>query len=226
MKKTFFLLLLLIMLLPLAADDNGSKSETLRLSLTVRNVVYVGVTDSKVSSSIVPTNNLGIIRFTFDPYNKIWRTNSAYLYVISFISDKVTVTLTPGHLKNGADNDNTIPYTAKATKMTSNSDCKTLSISSKGSSFTGLDPVTDKDGNIVTDNDGNIKTYDYGTLVSESGVTRTVTDENGKVTTTTYNYTNPRVMSWEFLMEIDASSVTPVASQYTATFTMTITASE
>lgn len=222
MKKTFFLLLLLIMLLPLAADDNGSKSETLRLSLTVRNVVYVGVTDSKVSSSIVPTNNLGIIRFTFDPYNKIWRTNSAYLYVISFISDKVTVTLTPGHLKY--DDDNTIPYTAKATKMTSNSDCETLSFSSDGSNFKGLKTGT------YTDTDENGKevtyTYNYGTLVSESGVTRTVTDENGKVTTTKYNYTNPRVMSWEFLMEIDASSVTPVASQYKATFTMTITASE
>lgn len=216
MKKTFFLLLLLIMLLPLAADDNGSKSETLRLSLTVRNVVYVGVTDSKVSSSIVPTNNLGIIRFTFDPYNKIWRTNSAYLYVISFISDKVTVTLTPGHLKNGADNDNTIPYTAKATKMTSNSDCETLSFSSDGSKFEGLKTGT------YTDTDENGKevtyTYNYGTLVSESGVK----DGDGNET----KYTNPRVMSWEFLMEIDASSVTPVASQYKATFTMTITASD
>lgn len=205
MKKIFLLLILSLILFPLSsADTTGSKSETVRLSLTVRNVVYVGVTDSAISSSIVPDSNLGVVRFSFNPYDKVWRTDNAYLYVISFVKNKVKVTLTPSHLANEATPTNTLPYTATVSSMTSNSDCKSFEFKSTGRAFTSSSP------------DFVVNYYygsSYGTLVTESG-------PGGTATT----YTEPRVMSWEFQMEIDAASVTPLASQYKATYTMTISA--
>lgn len=203
MKKIFLLLILSLILFPLSsADTTGSKSETVRLSLTVRNVVYVGVTDSAISSSIVPDSNLGVVRFSFNPYDKVWRTDNAYLYVISFVKNKVKVTLTPSHLANEATLTNTLPYTATVSSMTSNSDCKSFVFKSTGSAFTS------SSSDFVVQTSGS-----YGTLVTESG-------PGGTATT----YTEPRVMSWEFQMEIDAASVTPLASQYKATYTMTISA--
>lgn len=204
MKKIFLLLILSLLLLPVsAADTTGSKSETVRLSLTVRNVVYVGVTDSAISSSIVPDSNLGVVRFSFNPYDKVWRTDNAYLYVISFVKNKVKVTLTPSHLVNTTTTTNTLPYTATVSSMTSNSDCKSFEFKSTGSAFTSSSSA------FVVNTYGS----SYGTLVTESG-------PGGSATT----YTEPRVMSWEFQMEIDAAGVTPLASQYKATYTMTISA--
>ncbi len=204
MKRIFLLLIFLLLLFPLAsADTTGSKSETVRLSLTVRNVVYVGVTDSAISSSIVPDSNLGVVRFSFNPYDKVWRTSNAYLYVISFVKDKVQVTLTPSHLANTATSTNTIPYTATVSSMTSNSDCNSFEFKSTGSAYTSSSSAF-----VVG------TSRSYGTLVKESG-------PDGD---STKNYTEPRVMSWEFQMEIDAAGVTPLASEYKAVYTMTISA--
>ncbi len=194
MKKFIQILIFVLLIIsPVFAGNDTtvdtSTEETVRLSLTVRNVVYVGVTNSAISSSIVPTTNLKDIKFKFNQYTKKWRLESAYIYVISFISSKVKVTLTPATLTNSESH--SLDYSATVSSMNESSDCKTFS-------FTSSDTKAQ-------------------TLVEENGSSdKTVYDEtNGE-------YLKPRVMCWEFDMEIDASKVQPQAKIYTAAFTLTI----
>ncbi len=90
MKKAFvFTIILLFLVSALPADVNG---ETLRLSATVKNVVYIGVTRKAITSSIVPVT-IDNIAFSFNPNTGKWESNEAYIYIISFVPYALNVKL-------------------------------------------------------------------------------------------------------------------------------------
>lgn len=90
MKKTLvFILIFFCLVFGLSADANG---ETLRLSATVENVVYIGITRKAITSSIVP-ETINNIAFSFNPNTGKWESNEAYIYIISFVKYPLKVTL-------------------------------------------------------------------------------------------------------------------------------------
>lgn len=89
MKKTAVFILILLLLVSALHADTG---ETLRLSATVKNVVYIGVTSKAITSSIVP-DTINNIAFSFNPNTGKWESNEAYIYVISFVPYALKVTL-------------------------------------------------------------------------------------------------------------------------------------
>ena len=90
MKKIIVFVLLVLILFPVFSNTNG---ETLRLSATVKNVVYIGVTTKALTSSIVPDTTIDNIGFEFNPNTAKWETHEAYIYVISFVKNALNVTL-------------------------------------------------------------------------------------------------------------------------------------
>lgn len=94
MKKSVIIIsILLLVTMCLFAQTRNSFSDTLRLSLTVVNKVYVGVSNTSVNSSIVPKDNVKQLSFSYDPTRGEWRTNSVYIYAISFVSSPIKLSL-------------------------------------------------------------------------------------------------------------------------------------
>ena len=201
-KILLFLMLALLSFVPLYAADGTtttttgettsdfvSVSNSVKLSVTVTNRVYVGVTKSQISSSIVPSSDdrISEIKFSFDHLNKKWVTDDAYLYAISFIKQKVKITLTPAKLTSGSS---VLPYTLDLTTSSSNCSGKTLTVTSSSSS-TALAAFTICDEKDIAAED----------------------------------LEKPRVMTWRFRMEVDASNSSSTTNQYSADFIMAITSS-
>lgn len=140
MKKTaVFTLILLLFVSALPADVNG---ETLRLSATVENVVYIGITRKAITSSIVPVT-IDNIAFSFNPTTGKWESNEAYIYIISFVPYALNVTLSSsatGLTKvTGSDGPTILQYTGSVTAMNNSvTHMVTSSITfTKGSTTTG-----------------------------------------------------------------------------------------
>lgn len=140
MKKAFvFTVILLFLVSALPADVNG---ETLRLSATVENVVYIGVTRKAITSSIVP-NTINNIAFSFNPNTGKWESNEAYIYIISFVPYALKVELSSKSKGLKRDKGNSGPellqYTGAATAM--NNDGPGMDVESidfkKGSQVSG-----------------------------------------------------------------------------------------
>ncbi len=216
MRKVILLLILLLLIfIPLYAADGDTSGSTgtsgtsettetadtskfvpvknsVRIAVTVRNRVYVGVTRSAVSSSIVPSASERIgtsdkpITFSFDPYTKTWNTEDAYIYAISFVTKKVKITLTPAKLESSSGD--VLPYTLDlVTASTNCSGVSGRSVTSSSTSKTGLAPITIADESSADS--------DY--------------------------LKKPRVMTWQLKMEIDAeANASKTTSEYKATFIM------
>ncbi len=193
MKKTAVFILILLLLVSALHADTG---ETLRLSATVKNVVYIGVTRKAITSSIVP-ETINNIAFSFNPNTGKWESNEAYIYVISFVPYALEVKLSSnstglGRTK-GTEGPSTLNYSGSVTAM--NNSSATMTTSSI-TSFT--------EGNKTTDE----------TLYKES--------LTGGVT----GFTDPRVRSWKFSVVIDPSKYTnpyiPSGNEYQETFTLSI----
>lgn len=117
MKKVLILLIILFLVTPLFAETYTETNikEDLKLSLTIANVVYFGVTDQAINSSIVPTNNYSEVNLTFDPDTHTYRMKTMYFYVLSFVESSVKVTLATTKLKLNSKNATTLNYTATVT---------------------------------------------------------------------------------------------------------------
>ena len=110
MKKFLSIIILLIISVSVlfAADDTtptGMK-ESVRLSVTTTNTVYLGVSSQKVVSSIFPSSSIiNEEKFYYDPKAMLWYSPSLFFFVISFVKDKLKVTLkTPSGLENETNN--------------------------------------------------------------------------------------------------------------------------
>ena len=78
--------------------------QTVRLSVTTSNTVFLGVAANEVNSSILP-NTIDSVTFGYNPQKMNWETPSVYFFVISFVKDKLKVTLkTPSGLENETNN--------------------------------------------------------------------------------------------------------------------------
>lgn len=93
MKKIIVCILLVLTLLPVFSKEEKKTGEAMRLSLTISNVVYVGVAESAVQSTIVPTKNISNVYFYFNPSNGKWETYDCYIYIISFVSNAVSLSI-------------------------------------------------------------------------------------------------------------------------------------
>ena len=74
--------------------------QTVRLSVTTSNTVFLGVAANEVNSSILP-DTIDSVTFGYNPQKMNWETPSVYFFVISFVKDRLEVTLqTPSSLVN------------------------------------------------------------------------------------------------------------------------------
>lgn len=75
-------------------------TESVRLSVTTTNTVYLGVSSQKVVSSIFPSSSIiNEEKFYYDPKAMLWYSPSLFFFVISFVDLPLTITLTtPGTL--------------------------------------------------------------------------------------------------------------------------------
>lgn len=130
MKRILVSALLLLLLVTAIAAENV-KGETLRLSATVTNCVYVGVTKKALTSSIVPTGTIDNIGFEFNAKTGKWETHEAYIYVISFVANPLKVeinsTATTLSRTNGDDGSTTLEYTGTVTPVNSSVTGQTVS---------------------------------------------------------------------------------------------------
>ena len=107
MKKFLLLLITAFTVLNIYPSEVASSirkdaTQTVRLSVTTYNTVYLGVTENEVNSSIIP-KSISETSFIYNPRTLNWETDSFYFYVISFVAVPLTVTLTPcGPLTNGS----------------------------------------------------------------------------------------------------------------------------
>lgn len=207
MKKSLICILIALFSLTAAFSSTVDSTETLRLSLTVTNVVYVGVTDQAITSSIVPSTNYTTIGFYFNPSTGKWETEDAYIYVISFVSNPITVTLQNtamvkvGDSATGGSPDS-LTYTGTATAVDSS---KTYEKSN--SIKFGTDSTVAQDIYVETE----------PTFVVVSGNT---TKEVKK-------FIEARIKSWQFNVVVDpnnygSTTVINTGAKYQATFTLTI----
>ena len=78
--------------------------QTVRLSVTTSNTVFLGVAANEVNSSILP-DTIDSVTFGYNPQKMNWETPSVYFFVISFVKDRLEVTLqTPSSLVNETNN--------------------------------------------------------------------------------------------------------------------------
>ena len=107
MKKFILLLITAFTVLNIYPSEVASSirenaTQTVRLSVTTYNTVYLGVAENEVNSSIIP-KSISETSFIYNPRTMNWETDSFYFYVISFVAVPLTVTLTPcGPLTNGS----------------------------------------------------------------------------------------------------------------------------
>ncbi len=119
-----FLVLMLFMLIVISSvfsveEKFTEVNSTVKLSVTVQNVVYLGLANKAVTSFVIPEagNRIGEIGFTFDQYSSEWVTTSAYIYAISFVSKYVTIKLSPTTMDAVGDSNSHLNYTLNVTSM-------------------------------------------------------------------------------------------------------------
>ena len=105
MKKFLLLLITAFTVLNIYPSEVASSirkdaTQTVRLSVTTYNTVYLGVAENEVNSSIIP-KSISETSFIYNPRTLNWETDSFYFYVISFVTVPLKVTLFPcGPLTN------------------------------------------------------------------------------------------------------------------------------
>ena len=105
MKKFILLLITAFTVLNIYPSEVASSirenaTQTVRLSVTTSNTVYLRVEENEVNSSIIP-KSISETSFIYNPRTMNWETNSFYFYVISFVAVPLEVTLFPcGPLTN------------------------------------------------------------------------------------------------------------------------------
>lgn len=132
MKKFLLLLITAFTVLNVFPSEVASSirkdaTQTVRLSVTIYNTVYLGVAENEVNSSIIP-KSISETSFIYNPRTMNWETDSFHFYVISFVTMPLKVTLTPcGPLTNGSTSSvvewkntaSSFPYTMTSSTSTS-----------------------------------------------------------------------------------------------------------
>ena len=104
MKKILliFILFLTSISFLFSSDDTTltGMTESVRLSVTTSNTVYLGVSSQKVVSSIFPSSSIiNEEKFYYDPKAMLWYSPSLFFFVISFVNIPLEISITvPGNL--------------------------------------------------------------------------------------------------------------------------------
>ena len=109
MRRLFLLIVLSLVFLVFAAQPKNVE-QSLRLSVTTTNTVYFGVSSKEQTSSIFPSDSVipyeTGIGFKYNPLTMNWETNSVYFFLLSFVQDRIKMTITPpGPLKDSGNTD-------------------------------------------------------------------------------------------------------------------------
>ena len=209
MKKLIIVLFLVLSLTVVYAGtipsgyEQSDVREDLKLSVTIDNAVYFGVTDKAINSSIVPTKSYSQVDLKFDSNTHTYKMDTLYFYVLSFVSYPIKVTLT-------------------STKMTlytkTGKDSAGKAIYSENSSQTLELDYTASVKNTKKDNVNAAE--DCKSITSITGeATNTLVSETGS------GYMDPRVMEWQFELALSSKNQTYELDSdniYAATFTMTV----
>ena len=107
MRRLFLLIVLSLVFLVFAAQPKNVE-QSLRLSVTTTNTVYFGVSSKEQTSSIFPSDSVipyeTGIGFKYNPLTMNWETNSVYFFLLSFVQNRIKMTITPpGPLKGKTD---------------------------------------------------------------------------------------------------------------------------
>lgn len=99
MKRILVLALSLIISTLLFAAQPKNVEQSLRLSITTTNTVYFGVSKKDQTSSIFPSDSVipyeKGIGFKYNPKTMNWETESVYFFLLSFVQNRVKMTITP-----------------------------------------------------------------------------------------------------------------------------------
>ena len=98
MKKHILLFLIALSSLSFLFSEDikpeGMK-ESVRLSVTTTNTVYLGVSSQKVVSSIFPSSSIiDEEKFYYNPKEMLWYSPSLFFFVISFVDLPLDISLT------------------------------------------------------------------------------------------------------------------------------------
>lgn len=93
MKKVIMVLSLFFLFVAYSLSSEPLSTSSVALNVTTKNYVYAGVSSANVRSSIVPSTNLSEITFKYVPDSKRWESTPTYIYCISFVSKKVTLSI-------------------------------------------------------------------------------------------------------------------------------------
>ena len=108
MRRLFLLIVLSLVFLVFAAQPKNVE-QSLRLSVTTTNTVYFGVSSKEQTSSIFPKDDSVIpyetgLGFKYNPKTMNWETDSVYFFLLSFVQNRIKMTITPpGPLKGKTD---------------------------------------------------------------------------------------------------------------------------
>ena len=204
MKKLIIVLFLVLSLMTVYAGSTAGYTqsdvrEDLKLSATIANVVYFGVTDKAINSSIVPTNNYNKVELKFDSNTHTYKIDTLYFYVLSFVSYPINVTLTSTALTLYDSSGNVVKKSGKSVTL----------------DYTASVKNTKKDN-----------VYAAGDCKSIPSITSALTPtEPNLVKETGKSYQNPRVMGWQFDFALNSTATEfdlASGNYYAATFTMTV----
>ena len=99
MKRMMLLIGVLSLSISLFATQPKNVEQSLRLSVTTTNTVYFGVSEKEQTSSIFPKDSVipyeTGLGFKYNPKTMNWETNSVYFFLLSFVQNRIKMTITP-----------------------------------------------------------------------------------------------------------------------------------
>ena len=99
MRKMIISLILIFVLSCSFAEQPRNVEQSIRLSVTTTNTVYFGVSTKEQTSSIFPTGTVipyeKGLGFKYNAKTMNWQTDSVYFFLISFVQQKIKMTITP-----------------------------------------------------------------------------------------------------------------------------------
>ena len=99
MKKILLIFILLMTSISFLFSSEDTTptgmQESVRLSVTTTNTVYLGVSSQKVVSSVFPSSSIiSEEKFYYDPKALLWYSPSLFFFVISFVDLPLTISIT------------------------------------------------------------------------------------------------------------------------------------
>ena len=99
MKRMILIIGLLSITISLFAAQPKNVEQSLRLSVTTTNTVYFGVSKKEQTSSIFPKDSVipyeTGLGFKYNAKTMNWETDSVYFFLLSFVQDRIKMTITP-----------------------------------------------------------------------------------------------------------------------------------